>query len=139
MKFCMHKTQKKASDTEKNTRKARNDILFISAVLLITAVAALALFLFRPPGDTVIVTVDGVIRGEYPLSENRSVEIRNGDGYNLLIIEDGKAYVQHASCPDGICSAHRPVGRNGESIICLPNKVVIEIRTQNQKEPDIVA
>ena len=118
--------------------KTRNDIIFIAAILLTVLIAALVLFLLKTPGDTVIVTVDGKPFGEYPLNEDRTVEIKNGNGYNILVIENGKAYVKSASCPDGICSSHRPIGSNGESIICLPNKVVIEIRTSNGKQPDII-
>ncbi|MBQ9163049.1 MAG: NusG domain II-containing protein [Clostridia bacterium] len=121
------------------TKKVKNDIILISALLLLVLIAALALFLFRVTGDTVTVGVDGKLFGEYSLSEDRVVEIKNGNGYNILVIEDGKAYVREASCPDGICSSHRPIGHSGESIICLPNKVVVEVHTQSQSTPDIIA
>lgn len=138
MKKSINKAKESESAAAGVGRKVRNDILFIVALLLLIAVVALALFLSRTTGDTVIVTVDGRSFGEYSLNEDREVEIRNGDGYNLLIIQDGKAYVKHASCPDGICSSHRPIEHDGESIICLPNKVVIEVRTRSQKQPDII-
>ena len=119
-------------------RKAKNDILFISVLLILISVTALVMVLSRKTGDMVVVTVNGQPWGEYSLNEDRTVEIRNGDGYNLLIIEGGKAYVKQASCPDGICSSHRPIEYDGESIICLPNKVVVEIRTENKNRPDII-
>ena len=119
-------------------RKVRNDIIFISLILSVITVAALVMFLTRTEGDTAVVTVDGRIYGEYPLDSDRTVEIKNGDGYNILVIKDGKAYVSEASCPDGICSSHRPIRHNGESIICLPNKVVVEVRTQGGNLPDII-
>ena len=119
-------------------RKVRNDIILIVTMALIVAVAALLLFLFKSEGDMVVVTVDGELYGEYSLGEDKTVEIKNGDGSNLLVIEGGRAYVTEASCPDGICSSHRPVRYNGESIICLPNKVVIEIRSQSSISPDII-
>lgn len=106
--------------------------------MLLVLVAALSILLFRTEGDTVTVTVDGKLYGEYPLNQSRSIEIRNGNGYNLLIIENGKAYVELANCPDGICSSHRPIEHNGESIICLPNKVVIEVHKKAQEQPDII-
>jgi hypothetical protein len=87
----------------------------------------------------VVVTVDGQLFGEYSLREDRTLEIRSGDGYNLLVVEGGYAYVRSASCPDGICAAHRPVSHEGESIICLPNKVVVEIRSVGGDQPDIIA
>ena len=119
-------------------RKLRNDIIFISVLIALIMVAALGVLLFSRDGDTVIVTVDGQIYGEYSLNTDRQVEIVNGEGYNLLVIEGGKAFVKSASCPDGICSSHRAVSKDGESIICLPNKVVIEIRARGQEQPDIV-
>ena len=126
--------------TTANTRqRTKNDVRLIVALLLLLAVATLALLLFRTEGDSVTVTVDGKLWGEFSLLEDRVVEIKNGDDYNQLIIRDGKAYVEYASCPDGICAAHRPVSFGGESIICLPNKVVIEVHTADNNQPDIIA
>jgi hypothetical protein len=107
--------------------KVKNDIILVAVLLALVALAALVLFLSRSAGDTVAVTVDGKPFGEYPLSEDRVVEIENGDGYNILVIKDGKAHVSEASCPDGICSDHRPIKHSGASIVCLPNKVVVSV------------
>ena len=122
-----------------NGRKIKNDVIFISAILLLAVLGALALFIFRSEGDFVTVTVNGQLYGEYSLSENRRVEINQGESYNILVIEDGYASVETASCPDGICSSHRPVKHGGESIICLPNKVVIEVHSATDNAPDIIA
>lgn len=130
---------KKGSESPSSgRRKLRNDIIFISVLIALIMAAALGVLLFSRDGDTVIVTVDGQIYGEYSLNTDRQVEIVNGEGYNLLVIEGGKAFVKSASCPDGICSSHRAVSKDGESIICLPNKVVIEIRARGQEQPDII-
>ena len=124
-------------------RKVRNDIILIVALVLIVAVAAVFVFVLSKPGDTVVVTVDGKVYGEYSLSVDREIGIENGDGFNVLVIKDGKAFIASASCPDGVCSSHRPVSRDGESIICLPNKVVVEIHangenSRGEEQPDIV-
>ena len=137
MKHGMH-DQMSASSTPAAKRKRRNDVILVLGLLLVIFAAGLALFLFRSVGDTVTVTVNGEKYAEYSLSEDREVEIRVGEGYNILVIEEGRAYVRVASCPDGICSSHRPIGHDGESIICLPNKVVIEIHTQDRQQPDII-
>ena len=138
MKHGMH-DQMSASSTPAAKRKRRNDVILVVGLLLVIFAAGLALFLFRSVGDTVTVTVNGEKYAEYSLSEDREVEIRVGEGYNILVIEEGRAYVRVASCPDGICSSHRPISHDGESIICLPNKVVIEIRTTETHQPDIIA
>ena len=123
--------------------RIRNDVLLVAVLLLLCAVGILYLFVFREGGDTVRVTVDGELKAVYSLREDFTEEIRTGedDGqFNRLIIQDGRAFVESASCPDGICVGHRPIFRNGESIVCLPHGVVITVFTDNDKyAPDIVA
>ena len=123
-------------------RKFRNDLIFIAAILAVVAIGAAALFFLRGEGSTVQVEVDGTVIGTYPLSVDREVEIitgGNGEELNLLVIKDGKATVTAATCPDGICAAHRPISREGESIICLPHKVVVTVIGGEGEEPDVVA
>ncbi len=124
-------------------RKFRNDLIFIGALVLVVCLLGLAFFFFRGEGDAVTVEVDGKPFGTYPLSEPRTVEIRTGEGgeeLNLLVIKDGKAYVETATCPDGICAAHKPISREGESIVCLPHRVVITVHTRkDDQQPDIIA
>ena len=120
-------------------KKLKNDIIFVSVLLLMISVIGIFYFFFRGEGDTVIVTVDREIYGEYPLESDLVLEIRTEDSLNTLVIRDGKAYMETADCPDGICTAHRPIFRDGESIICLPNKVVITVVAKDGEEPDIIA
>ncbi|MBP3572095.1 MAG: NusG domain II-containing protein [Clostridia bacterium] len=123
-------------------RKFRNDLIFIAAILVIVAMVAAVLFFLRGEGSTVQVEVDGTVIGSYPLSVDREVRIvtgENGEELNLLVIKDGKATVTTATCPDGICAAHRPISREGESIICLPHKVVVTVIGGEGDEPDVVA
>ena len=121
-------------------RLLRNDIIFIVALLAVIAIAGACLYLFRGEGDTVTVSVDGTVVATYPLNVDRVEDIRTeGGGLNRLIIKDGKAYVETASCPDGICAAHKPIHREGESIVCLPNKVVITVKTADTADaPDVI-
>lgn len=120
----------------------RNDIIFIAALLLMAAAGLVYLFVFRDSGNVVEVTVDGEVYGVYSLSENITCEIRTGkndENINRFVIADGKVYMQDASCPDGICVAHRPIFRDGESIVCLPNRVVVTVITQETEDSaDIV-
>ena len=123
-------------------RKFRNDLIFIAAILAVVALGAAVLFFLRGEGSTVQVEVDGTVIGTYPLSVDREVEIKtgeNGEELNLLVIKDGKATVTAATCPDGICAAHRPISREGESIVCLPHKVVVTVIGGSGEEPDVIA
>lgn len=123
-------------------RKNRNDVLFIAVLLLIVVLAGAAFFFLRGEGDSVTVSVDGKHYGTYPLHADLTLSIRTGAGdtqENLLVIRDGHAYVESATCPDGICAAHKPISREGESIVCLPHRVVITVHTTDGEEPDIIA
>ena len=118
----------------------RGDVLLIAALLLLSAIGMLYLFVLRESGDVVKVTVDGELYGVYSLSVDITEEIPSREGYNRLVIRDGRAYVESASCPDGICISHRPIFRSGESIVCLPNRVVVTVFTDDAADaPDIVA
>jgi hypothetical protein len=123
-------------------RKNRNDVLFIAVLLLIVVLAGAAFFFLRGEGDSVTVSVDGKHYGTYPLHADLTLSIRTGeegDQENLLVIRDGKALVESATCPDGICAAHKPISREGESIVCLPHRVVITVHTTDGEAPDIIA
>ena len=124
-------------------RKRRNDGIFIAVLLVLVSLGGAAFYFLRAPGDTVTVTVDKKLYGTYSLDTDTTVEIRTADNetaYNRLVIRDGKAYVEEANCPDGICAAHKPISREGESIVCLPHRVVITVQTaREEKEPDIIA
>ena len=127
-------------NTAETKRLRRNDIIFIAVLVAVIAVAGACLYLFRGEGDTVTVSIDGMVVATYPLGVDRVEDIRtDGDGLNRLVIRDGKAWVETASCPDGICAAHKPIHREGESIVCLPNRVVVTVKTADATDqPDIV-
>ncbi len=139
----MMNQKREPTPTAKNGgRLFRNDLIFIAVLLLVVSGIGLCFYLFRGEGDKVVVTVDGKQYGTYSLTEDVTVEIRTGEAgeeLNVLVIKDGQAYVEKATCPDGICAGHKPISREGESIVCLPHKVVITVYTTEEKDaPDIV-
>ena len=138
----MNCKMEKAPTVNNGGRLFKNDICFIALLLLIVSALGLCFYLFREEGDEVVVTVNGEVFGTYSLAEDMVVEIRTGEQgceYNRLVIRDGKAYVEAATCPDGICAEHKPISREGESIVCLPHRVVITVRTTEPEEaPDII-
>ena len=138
----MNQKEKTTPTASNGGRLFRNDVIFIAALLLFVSALGLCFYLLRGEGDRVVVTVDGTEFGTYSLAEDVRVEIRTGaqeEELNVLVIKDGVAYVETATCPDGICAGHKPVSREGESIVCLPHKVVITVyATEEEDAPDIV-
>jgi hypothetical protein len=121
----------------------RNDMILIASII----VAALLMYVglkFVAAADVgtamAVVTIDGEEYGRYPLAEDMEEKIELEDGnYNILTIEGGEADMTEASCPDKICVKHRAISRKNESIICLPNKVVVTIENGAESELDAVA
>ncbi|MCI9005948.1 MAG: NusG domain II-containing protein [Lachnospiraceae bacterium] len=118
----------------------KNDVILIAGLLLAALAAFGGISWYLSAGTQkaeAVVEVDGQEEGRYPLDQDTSVEIQLEDGsYNRLEIKDGRADITEASCPDKICVDHRPVSRRGESLVCLPNKVVVEIVNGQEAEVD---
>ena len=69
-----------------------------------------------------------------------------GSGYNKIRVEDGKAYMEEANCPDGYCEEQGKISRHTQTIVCLPHKLVVEVlesdngKKENEDEiPDTIA
>lgn len=52
----------------------------------------------------------------------------DGD-YNLIEVSDGKIRVKDTNCGDLICVRRGWISKKGESIVCLPHKLVIDIQS----------
>lgn len=116
------------------------DFILIGAVAVVAAILVLCLYVFNSDsGDFVQIEVDGVVTDTLSLSEDTVREIKTDNGTNTLVISDGSAVMTQADCPDGICANHKPINKTGESIICLPHKVVVTVMNDKSNDNDIDA
>ena len=127
----------------RSMKEKKWDLCLIGGILLAGClILLLALFLSKK-GDFVQVKVSGEVVETYPLSRNGSYEIAGVTGKNLLIIQDGEAWIKNASCPDKLCVKMGHISKSGQSVICLPNEITIEIITEEDNKSassvDIVA
>lgn len=116
----------------------RKDWLLIVMIILVAGLAFLLHHFIGGKGaGCVTVKVEGEIQGVYSLAKDRVVEIN--DGTNILEIRNGSADMTGADCPDKLCVNQKAISKNGESIICLPNKVVVTVDSSENSEFDAVA
>lgn len=88
----------------------------------------------------IIVERNGEPIGRYSLnSEQRLVFADESGRRNVLVIQNGKAFMEEADCPDKLCVNQKAVSKNHESIICLPNKVIVEVDSSENSEFDAVS
>ena len=102
----------------------KNDIILIGILLAAAAILFLCT-LNRQPGAYVIVRTDGSESGCYSLSESGRYELNGGT--NILVIENGCAYMEYANCPDKVCVNQGKINCTGECITCLPNKITVTV------------
>ncbi len=86
-----------------------------------------------------VIIVDGTEYARYKLSPNFSeiIEINTQFGYNKLEIDCGKIRMLDASCEDKIDVKMGTIEKVNETIICLPNRVLVTIK--GQSEVDMVS
>lgn len=113
------------------------DLILAAAVILAAGAILLFQYCGRSGGEQYIeITVDGELYGTFSLNEDRTIRINDT---NRLVIRDGRAEMEWADCPDQICVNHSPVKYGGESIICLPNKVVVSVVSSEESGLDGIA
>ena len=117
----------------------KNDILLVAALLLVALAAWGLLRLTRARGAEAVVTVDGAAVAALPLSEDAVLTVGEGQGFsNVIEVSGGRVRVRDADCPDRLCVRTGWVSRDGESIVCLPHKLVVTVRG-GEAGPDAVS
>lgn len=113
----------------------KKDILLITGILLIILLSFFIINQTSSSGNYVTIEQNGKIIEQLSLERNTTIDIRDYSGkiINTLSIEDKKVGMAYADCPDQICVKHKKISKNNESIICLPNKVIITVVSNNHE------
>lgn len=125
----MSQMRRADSAPEQKSGQKKRDFLLL-AVLLAAAALLFSVrgFFAGRPAVMVSVSVDGTEIMTLDLNRNDDIVIESGNGQtNHLIIEDGKAFLTEASCPDKLCVRQGAISETGQSIVCLPNRVIVTI------------
>lgn len=122
--------------------RLKNDIKLIAVALIIAIVSYVIIrtVSIYTTGDAyVLITVDNEEIERLPLNKDTTITVKGLNGFeNVLVIKDGSAYVESATCPDKICVHKGKIRYNGEAIVCLPGRVVITV-ISNDEGVDVTA
>lgn len=120
--------------------KKTDVILIVTIITLAVSIFLVQRVFLMKAGEYVQVSIDGIVTDTYNLAEDRTVEIE-GHAHlnNVLQIKDGKAKMIDAGCKDKLCVHQKEISKTGEAIICLPNRVVVEIIGGKEQEVDAIA
>lgn len=121
--------------------KVKKADLFLIAILIIIGII-LSIIIYLPrtsSGNFVEVRLDGEKIAIYPLDTERTETIPAENGINTFQIKDGIVTMTDADCNDRVCVAMKSISRSGETIVCLPHKLVLEIVTNSNDAPTMDA
>ena len=120
-----------------NKKKYRLDIIVIAVILVISILTLLIVTMTKKEGSVAVVEINGVRVAEYSLYLNGEYSLNGGT--NVLVIENGEAYLNYSNCPDHTCERTGKIKYVGQRIICLPNKVSISIKGSTEGGVDFVS
>ena len=119
--------------------KYKKDFIIMAIILALSAIIGICIFLLPQSGKYAEVLVDGNSVYITPLTSNQTYTIEGISGQNYLVIENGEAFLSDATCPDKLCVNMGKISKSGQSIICLPNKVIVRIIDKAEDAVDSVA
>ena len=121
-------------------RAVRGDLRLTAALLLAGLILFAVILCSRSDGRYAVLRVDGQDIARLPLSENRIYPVEtDGAITNVLRIEDGSVRMEEAYCPDHLCIHRGAIRHTGDSIVCLPNRVVVVIAGEDALDLDAVS
>lgn len=103
------------------------DLILFAVIIALIVISAFTV-LHRKDDRQVYVYKDNSIFGSYPLAQDWVIRI---DGHNTVKIAGGKVMMLEADCPDKRCV--KQGAGDALPIICLPNRVVVEIYSAREE------
>lgn len=126
-------------------KKFLPDVMIIISILII---ALIFFFVFSKNNQnfsglisekSVSVFVNGEDFGRFSLDIDKTINVDSEFGHNIITIAGGKVYVSEADCPDKLCVLSDGIENSGQQIVCLPNRVIVEIEDSKEGDYDAIA
>src|SRR5690625_2750127 len=125
-------------------KKVKTGYFIIVALLVLLSFVPLAIFTYQnnasANGDNlhVVVSADGEVVHEMELKNDHTREVYeyvDDHGHENTVVREGQTvYMADANCTDFLCVQQGEITEVGETIVCLPNRVLVEI-VSGEDEP----
>lgn len=119
----------------------KGDVIIIIGIFVFVMFISITTIVYQSRVEAleVVITQDGNILDRYSLTDSLDevVRIEVDDHYNEIHIRNGQVWVEHANCLNQVCVKKGKISGAGEAIVCIPHKLVIEIKGR-EKTVDIM-
>ena len=115
----------------------KRDIVLV-AVLLVLGIAGVFILKYGlHKGSYAEVYIDDKPVRTISMDVDDEYVFHTEQGENVVAVKDGKIEMKSADCPDKVCVRMGAKNRSGETITCLPHKLVVEVHGGEAQEVDI--
>ena len=107
----------------------KRDIIVIVLLLFLSILMTVFVKGFKSDqnGNYLRVELNGKEYGKYPLNKDKTFKIKVDNEYNIVDIKNGEVKMKEANCRDLICTRMPKIKKVGETIVCLPHRLILEI------------
>lgn len=114
----------------------KSDLIIIGGLIVLSLIgAAFYFFVSGKKATKAEILVDAKLVQTVDLSKNQTFTVTGVDGgTNLVVVSDGKIAVTDADCPDKICVNTGAISKPGQTIVCMPHRVVVQIKGNSTAE-----
>lgn len=110
----------------------KNDIILIISLFIISLILIITLNLSKVKGKFANIYYNNKLILKIDLNINSTYKVKGYNGDVIIKVKDKKIKVDSENSPYHLCSKKGYISKTYESIICLPNKIVIEISGKNE-------
>ena len=115
------------------------DKILIAGLVILTLLSFPIIKHFHHEGEWAVIEADGRVVGNFSLDEDRLISVDGKLGTTRVKIAGKGVRVLDSPCPHKLCVKSGPISRSGETLVCLPNRVVIRIEGGDERSVDAVS
>jgi len=129
---------KKAKHRHRFLRVTRWDVAVLCTLVILSGLTLFYAHPFKSKAKRIWISEGGKTIGYYNLNENREIRVKGPLGISVVRIHNGKAAIVKAPCPNKTCMKMGPIPDRGRLMICIPNRLVVEIKGTSKGKTDAV-
>lgn len=118
------------------------DLIIIIILIVASFIPYGVFWLSRENSDYVYaeITVDGKKFREIRLDNHKgkeNIKIKTSKGNNVIEVLDNKIAIIDSDCPDKICVKKGYISKLGQTSVCLPHRVIVEIKGKQKNDDEV--